>query len=294
LAKIAAELEQAVAQRAIHGGPGYPRSRPLARGPGWTVHDVVCTSGPDDRAFEERHSLFSAAIVIAGSFQYRSAAGSELMTPGSILLGNAGQRFECGHEHSAGDRCVAFSYTPEYFDELAYEAGHQNGRREFSSLRLPPVRKLSPVVVDACAGLLAPEGAAWEELSIKLACAAVQIASGLPVSADEPPSTIARVTKTVRTIDREPDACLSVATLAREARLSPYHFLRTFERVTGTTPHQYVLRTRLRTAAAELRLDAANVLDIALRCGFCDISTFNRAFRAEFGVSPRTYRQQVR
>ncbi len=80
--------------------------------------------------------------------------------------------------------------------------------------------------------------------------------------------------------------------LGREAGLSPYHFLRTFERLTGLTPHQYVRRARLRQAAMRLAADPGRVLDIALDSGFGDVSNFNRAFRAEFGVSPRGYRRQ--
>jgi AraC-like DNA-binding protein len=79
--------------------------------------------------------------------------------------------------------------------------------------------------------------------------------------------------------------------LAREAGLSPYHFLRTFERLTGVTPHQFVMRARLREAAIRLVAESGNVLDIALDCGFGDVSNFNRAFRTEFGASPRAYRQ---
>jgi len=56
------------------------------------------------------------------------------------------------------------------------------------------------------------------------------------------------------------------------------------------TPHQYVLRARLREAAMRLAVEHARVIDIALDCGFGDVSNFNRAFRAEFGVSPRVYR----
>jgi AraC-like DNA-binding protein len=94
----------------------------------------------------------------------------------------------------------------------------------------------------------------------------------------------------VRGIERDPDSVLTVARLARDARLSPYHFLRTFESVTGVTPHQYVLRARLRRAAIRLHDDPARILDIAFDSGFGDLSNFNRAFRAEFGVSPRAYR----
>ena len=48
------------------------------------------------------------------------------------------------------------------------------------------------------------------------------------------------------------------------------------------------VRTRLRGAALRLRTDNAKVPDIAiaLDCGFGDVSSFNRAFRAEFGQTP--------
>jgi AraC family transcriptional regulator len=101
----------------------------------------------------------------------------------------------------------------------------------------------------------------------------------------------ARVTRAVRMIDRHPDAALSLARLAREAGLSPYYFLRTFERLTGITPHQYVRRARLREAAMRLVTRSWNVLDIALDSGFGDVSNFNRAFRTEFGVTPRVFRR---
>jgi AraC-like DNA-binding protein len=56
--------------------------------------------------------------------------------------------------------------------------------------------------------------------------------------------------------------------------------------VTGTTPHQYLLRTRLRAAATRLISGTERILDVALDAGFGDMSNFSRAFRTEFGVSP--------
>jgi AraC family transcriptional regulator len=67
--------------------------------------------------------------------------------------------------------------------------------------------------------------------------------------------------------------------------------LRTFSAITGTTPHQYILRARLRRAAVRVRAEDTRILDIALDCGFDDLSNFNRAFRAEFGTSPLRYRR---
>jgi AraC-like DNA-binding protein len=133
----------------------------------------------------------------------------------------------------------------------------------------------------------------WEELSIQLAVQTVKSLGGLSSDPNgAPPSAVARVTRAVRAIERHLDTELTLGRLAREAGLSPYHFLRTFERLTGLTPHQYVLRARLREAAIRLGNPEprSKVLDIALDCGFGDVSNFNRAFRAEFGVSPRVYR----
>jgi AraC-like DNA-binding protein len=48
----------------------------------------------------------------------------------------------------------------------------------------------------------------------------------------------------------------------------------------------------LRHAAVRLVRAAGSILDLALDCGFGDISNFTRAFRNEFGASPRRYRER--
>ena len=126
MAEIALALARALERRRMRGEPGRAASHVLARGEGWSVADVVCTSGPADRVFEEQHTGYSIAVVLTGTFQYRSRAGHALMTPGSLMLGSPGQCFECGHEHAEGDRCVSFWYCPDYFERLAADAGLVN------------------------------------------------------------------------------------------------------------------------------------------------------------------------
>jgi AraC family transcriptional regulator len=294
LAKIAVELHHALARRRVQGTPGRPTPRVIAAGDGWSVADVICTSGPHDRSFEEQHARYTIAIVLAGSFQYRSSSGGGLMTPGSLMLGNSGQCFECGHEHGDGDRCVSFWYAPDYFERLAADSGTPRGAVDFTEARLPPLRLLSPLVARATSGITSSVDTPWEEIGISLAARALSLAAGISYDSTSPlPNAEARVTRTVRMIDRHPDATLTLSNLAREAGLSRFHFLRTFERVTGVTPHQYVMRARLREAATRLVAESDNVLHIALDCGFGDISSFNRAFRSEFGVSPRAYRRRI-
>jgi AraC family transcriptional regulator len=292
LAKIAADLNRALKQRVVYETPGRTTGRLLAHGDGWAVEDVICTSGPTDRPFEEQHSQVSIAVVAAGTFQYRSTTGHTLMTPGSLLLGNAGQCFECGHEHGMGDRCVSFQFTPDYFERIAIDAGASPRSLNFESPRLPPVRASASVVSQACAGLVGFADVSWEEIAVRLAACVARVTSHAKrAPADALPSVTARVTRAVRAIEHSPFDRLTLSSLAAKAGSSPYHFLRTFERLTGLTPHQYVRRSRLREAAMRLALEPTKVIDVAFETGFGDVSNFNRAFRAEFGVSPREYRR---
>ena len=68
------------------------------------------------------------ALVLAGTFQYRRGNSHGLLAPGALLLGNHGECFECDHEHATGDRCVAFHFSPEYFEGIARAAGLRRGR----------------------------------------------------------------------------------------------------------------------------------------------------------------------
>jgi AraC family transcriptional regulator len=260
----------------------------LARGDGWDVADARCSAGPHDPPFDERHRAARIAIVITGSFQYRSERGSAVMSPGSVLLGNHGQGFQCRHEHGTGDRCVAFEYSPAFF-ERAGAAG------TFSVPRLPPMTLLAPWVVEARRATLNPGNVQLDELAHGLAGAVLKVlepsraASRPPSAADE-----RRISAVVRFIEASPEEPLRLAQLAGIARMSEFHFLRVFREVTGVTPHRYVLRARLSEAALRLRTRDDSVLEIALGTGFGDLSNFNHAFRAEFGVNPARFRDGAR
>jgi AraC family transcriptional regulator len=289
LGKIASDLDRALSDRRVSGAPGQATSRALARGDGWSVADIVCTSGPRDRAFEEQHAGVAVAIVVAGTFEYRSPRGRHLMTPGSFLLGNPSECFECGHEHAAGDRCVSFQFQPELFSELVGEGLPR--RDSFQSSRLPPTRASAALVARTAIALAPSSNTSWEELALDVAVTAVRLGGAqLRGANDLSAEAIAHVTQIVRAIERDPAAPRALSELAAAAGLSRFQFLRVFRTLTGVTPHQFILRTRLRAAAARIADDDTTIIDVALDAGFGDLSNFNHAFRAEFGVTPRAFR----
>jgi AraC family transcriptional regulator len=289
LGKIAGDLDRDLARRRATGAPGEAVGRTLAKGDGWEVSDVLCTSGPRDRAFEEAHSGVSVAIVIAGSFEYRSSHGRHLMTPGSFMLGNPGECFECGHDHAAGDRCVSFHYEPEFYDRVL------DGASGFQSSRIAPIRASSEVIAQTILALDSTPALSWEELAIDVADAASRLAG----DTSRLNNTVTRdirshVTDCVRAIERDPSAPASLDALASAGGMSSFQFLRAFRALTGVTPHQFILRTRLRSAAARIADDDARIIDVALDAGFGDLSNFNHAFRAEFGATPSAFRDRAR
>ena len=85
-----------------------------------------------------------------------------------------------------------------------------------------------------------------------------------------------------------------LADAAEHAGLTPFHFLRLFSRVLGVSPHQYLVRTRLRLAARMLALPGASVTGTAYAVGFGDLSNFIRTFTRAAGVSPRAFRNTAR
>jgi AraC-like DNA-binding protein len=279
-------LAAALAQKARTGEAGGADGRTVAAGDGWRVVDVVCTSGPGDRSFEEKQPAASISLVLGGTFTYRSDRGASLMSSGSVLLGNAGHAYECSHPHGEGDRCLSFQFGPELFERIAHDAGTR--RAYFTSDRLPPLRPLSPFVVRA--ERAARDEASFEEMAVELAGAVLRTTGDVAMDRPVTAADVGRVARVLRLLEAHRDERLSLAELARVAGLSRFHFLRTFKRVTGITPHQWVLRARLRDAAGLLAETSEPITSVAMDVGFDDLSNFVRSFRAEFGVAPSRWR----
>jgi AraC family transcriptional regulator len=81
--------------------------------------------------------------------------------------------------------------------------------------------------------------------------------------------------------------------LAAQANLSKHHLLRTFKRSTGTTPHRYLVRLRLRRAASLLRSSSQTMRQVMAACGYQSAAQFSAAFRREYGCAPGRYRRAV-
>jgi AraC-like DNA-binding protein len=90
-------------------------------------------------------------------------------------------------------------------------------------------------------------------------------------------------------IDRDYAEPLDVPALAREAHASRAHFIRSFKKAFGETPHQYLLRRRIERAKEFLRNTPLAITEVSLAVGFRSLGSFSTAFRQLVGESPSAY-----
>jgi AraC-like DNA-binding protein len=268
-----------------------PRVRPLTIRKDWSLSEYICTAGPADRAFEERHENFTIATVIQGTFSYRADSGRSTLYPGAVLLGNAGSCFECGHDHSHGDRCVALHLTSDYLAEIAASTSGSSSFA-FPTPMLPVTPKALPWLAQLETGACQFARLQSDEIVPKVVEAVIEAVSGTePRRGTASARDERRISNVLHYLELASQASIELDDLAAMACMSKYHFLRTFSRVVGLTPYQYLLSIRMRGAAVRLSTTSEPVSAIAFEAGFGDLSTFNSRFRSIFGMTPTEYRR---
>jgi AraC-like DNA-binding protein len=103
-----------------------------------------------------------------------------------------------------------------------------------------------------------------------------------------------RAVETALWIDAHADQPIDLESAAAQTGLSAFHFLRMFSGVLGVTPHQYLVRARLRRAARLLREGDRSITDVAYDAGFADLSNFVRTFHRSAGLPPGQFRRAAR
>ena len=102
-----------------------------------------------------------------------------------------------------------------------------------------------------------------------------------------------RIKAMLRCIHGQFDSELTTADIAAAASVSESECLRCFRKTIGTTPIQYLKQFRIQQAAKLLTETRQKISDIAVHCGFQDMSYFTKAFREQMGCTPTQYRKNA-
>jgi AraC-like DNA-binding protein len=261
----------------------------LLQRPTISVSDFRCDAVPGDAPFAECHHSHSISYVRKGSFGYQSRGRSYELVAGSVLVGHPGSEFVCHHDHVCGDECLSFFLEPELAATIGDRAEHwQVGC-------VPPLPELMVFGELAQAAASGSSDIGLDEIGQLFAGRFVEVASGKPA---KPVTASAqdrrRAVEAALWIDAHSHSEIGLEAAADQAGLSAFHFLRLFSAVLGVTPHQYLVRSRLRHGARLLTEEDRTITDVAYEVGFNDLSNFVRTFHRAAGVSPLKFRKASR
>src|SRR6266849_6058216 len=254
-----------------------------------SVSDFRCTAVPGEKPFVEQYRCHSISYVRKGSFGCQTRGRSFELVAGSVLVGHPGDEYVCTHDHVCGDECLSFFLAPELVEAIG-------DRAEVWRIGCaPPLPELMVLGELAQAAADGRSDVGLDEVGQAFASRFVEVVSG---RARKPVSAAARdrrrAVETALWIDAHSHQQIDLEDAARQADISPFHFLRLFGSVLGVTPHQYLVRSRPRHAARLLADENISITDVAYDVGFGDLSNFVRTFHRAAGVSPRRFREGSR
>jgi len=184
------------------------------------------------------------SYVRKGSFGCHSRGHFFELVAGSVLVGHPGDEYVCTHDHVCGDECLSFFLAPELVEAIGDRA---EVWRIGSAPPLPELMVLGELAQAAADGR---SDVGLDEVGQVFASRFVEVVSGRP---HKPVATAARdrrrAVETALWIDAHSHQQIDLEQAAGQAGISPFHFLRLFSSVLGVTPHQYLVRSRLRRAA---------------------------------------------
>lgn len=255
-----------------------------------SVTDYRCRAERGETPYVERHSAHTISYVRRGSFGLDTRGKSFELVAGSVLVGHPGDEYMCRHDHVAGgDECLSFSLTPELVETLG-------ARRELWRVGgVPPLPELGVLGELAQATAEQRTDLGLDEVGMCFAVRCVEVLSGAKQpAAAERAADRRRAVEAALWLDERAHEAVDLEAAARAVELSPFHFLRLFSRALGVTPHQYLVRARLRRAARMLSDGERSVTDVALEVGFADLSNFVRTFHRAAGVSPGRFQRAAK
>jgi AraC-like DNA-binding protein len=261
----------------------------LLQRPSISVSDFRCDAAPGDAPFMERHRCHSISYVRKGSFGCHSRGRFTELVAGSVLVGHPGDEYVCSHDHVCGDECLSFFLGCDLVEAIG-------DRAEIWQVgSTPPLPELMVFGELAQASAEGRSDIGLDEIGQLFAGRFVEVISGrtskrFAASARDR----RRAVEAALWIDAHSHQEIDLEQAARQADISLFHFLRLFAGVLGVTPHQYLVRSRLRHAARLLADEDRPITDVAYDVGFGDLSNFVRTFHRAAGVPPLKFRQASR
>ena len=251
------------------------------------------------------HQEWEAAVVTQGRCVVAADNRTVTLCAGQGFFLNSGVLHACWTEENPDCRFHSMSFHSRLVGGSLDSVFHQRYVQPMLDNPALNFVPLSPDIPWQNAALEAVE-AAWQacvreeqdyvfEVRGALSRLAVLLNRNMPQPAQSSGSKAARDGERIKTmlsfIQEHYPADLNTAAIAACASISESECLRCFRNTIGTTPIQYLKQYRIRQAARLLTETREKVSEIAVKCGFQDMSYFTKSFREQMGTTPTEYRK---
>lgn len=256
------------------------------------AHLEMRFSSYDSRTFPKHtHDSYSIGLVEKGESVFYYQGAHHRIGPGQIALIPPGEVHSCNPQPGSGWRYRMFHLDSGWLHRLAQEiAGSRDARPVFpgpiAEDRIVSGRLLHlfALLQQGSLEIAEKENALYEAFSsLLIRLGQCHTPAVEPV---EQPLAVLRAEDYIRANLQE---TISLETLADQAGLSPYHFLRIFKAAKGLPPHTFQTQLRI-DLAKKLLSRGEDIADVAYRIGFSDQCHFSRKFRQFTGATPRQYK----
>jgi AraC-like DNA-binding protein len=222
--------------------------------------------GPAFGLSPHRNAVAVVAVGLEAPFElswnaqdYRRCR-SALIPPNTLLH----LRETCGE--------MAFLYVDAASNDYAQLHALATTKGERSHLDL----RCEPLLIDRLNQLRSAGAARWRDIRTEL---------DTLLNGGAARTTDARIVQTLQLIHEDPAARLSLATLARHAKLSPSRFAALFKQATGVPVRRYKLWVAMGAAVRSMQR-GASLTEASMDAGFSSPAHFSSAYRQMFGMEP--------
>lgn len=276
------------------------RASSIRRGP---VAFLTTFNSPVPVEFENSGYYHNLNLQLSSALRVDTLNGgqwrTQVVVPGHVSLNVAHESFRCVVWPANSTLTLHVLLPPRWLEKVReHEVRAASGRCGELS---PALGTWSPRVRDAALNLaealqvpVAPSRLKSDELHLSLAVELIRQHDGSVVQPNESGRLAAsKLRSAVEFLHANIGDDVSLAMLAAEADLSPFHFARSFKASVGIPPHKYLAEMRIERARVMLETTKLSITDIAMSLGFDSPSHFSTAFRARVGAAPSTFRRKL-
>ncbi len=248
------------------------------------------------------HDFYECYLLLSGNISYQIDSASFSVIPGDLLLIGPNQLHRpLFREPAAPYERIVLWLSRSYVERLSTAETDLSAcfsKRRLSANRLTDSQR--GAITDQLMRLLAATNGDRFGKDVLCRSLVTELLVTLNRACDErgiapahPDVHISRLASAISgQLDAHIDQPVSLDELSKTVFLSKYHMERRFKRETGVSIYRMLLQKRMIHARNLIR-EGLPLTAVAAQCGFAEYSGFYKAFRNEYGISPREYAARI-